>query len=332
MKRTRRSGGSVVRSILLFSLLAALCIGGAELAVCRYEDPLLFEEWTEPFTDAVRMAGDRVQDAGNYLRYRMEEAERAREEARARAAAEAQARAEAEALALSEARVIQEAETLNGMHLKALSGSAQIAGLPAIHTDFVPVDPNITELVALNGSEYLLGGNVLLTYFNQADEEWLTKPFGIDPIGSHGCGPTALAMAVTSLTGQTVDPAEMAAWAASEGYAAPHSGAYLTVVQGAAAHFGLECTTVETLDADTLCRALSGGGVMVALMGPGHFTSAGHFILLHGLTLSGEVLVADPYSREKSLMVWDPQLIVDELSTTRYGGSPLWLLSVSNSL
>ena len=71
---------------------------------------------------------------------------------------------------------------------------------------------------------------------------------------------------------------------------------------------------------------------MVALMGPGHFTSGGHFILLHGLTLGGEVLVADPYSREKSLMTWDPQLIIDELSATHSDGGPLWLLTKADTL
>ena len=323
---------SVLRGILLFTMLAVFCIGGAELAVCRYEDPILFDELTEPLADAVEYVGGAVQDVGDALRDRAEAARRAKEEARARAEAEAKAHAEAMALASAEQKLIEDTAAKDSTRLRALSGAAQIAGIPAIHTDFVPVDSSITELVRMQGHEYLLGGNVLLTYYNQADEAWLTQPFGVDPIGSHGCGPTALAMAVSSLTGQTVDPAALAAWSAGEGFAAPHSGAYLSIVEGTAEHYGLDCTPVETLDAESLCDALRSGGVLVALMGPGHFTSGGHFILLHGLTLGGEVLVADPYSREKSLMTWDPQLIASELSSSRSDGGPLWLLTKREEL
>jgi hypothetical protein len=62
-------------------------------------------------------------------------------------------------------------------------------------------------------------------------------------------------------------------------------------------------------------------------MGPGHFTQGGHFILLRGITLDGKVLVADPSSRERSLTAWDPQVILDELSSSTSAGAPLWTLS-----
>ena len=35
-------------------------------------------------------------------------------------------------------------------------------------------------------------------------------------------------------------------------------------------------------------------------MSAGHFTSGGHFILLRGVTLDGNILVADPNSRARS--------------------------------
>ena len=66
-------------------------------------------------------------------------------------------------------------------------------------------------------------------------------------------------------------------------------------------------------------------------MGPGHFTQGGHFILLRGVTLSGMILVADPNSEERSLMEWDPQLILDELSASTASGAPLWVLSLADS-
>lgn len=41
----------------------------------------------------------------------------------------------------------------------------------------------------------------------------------------------------------------------------------------------------------------------------------------------GTILVADPNSEERSLMEWEPQLILDELSASTANGAPLWVLS-----
>ena len=67
--------------------------------------------------------------------------------------------------------------------------------------------------------------------------------------------------------------------------------------------------------------------MLVALEGTGHFTNGGHFIVLRGVTLTGKLLVADPASEERSLMEWDPQLVLDELSASRSNGAPLWVIS-----
>ena len=45
------------------------------------------------------------------------------------------------------------------------------------------------------------------------------------------------------------------------------------------------------------------------------------------LDVEGKVLVADPNSRERSLMAWDPELILSELSASRSSGAPLWRFS-----
>ena len=76
---------------------------------------------------------------------------------------------------------------------------------------------------------------------------------------------------------------------------------------------------------------LRDGGLVVALVGPGHVTDGGHFILVRGTTLAGEILVADPNSLERSLTAWDPQIILDELSSARDNGAPLWALFPSDS-
>lgn len=304
------------RNGLLVLMLAAVCIGGSLLAACRIADRPLFDETTAP----VRAAWQEVRAAAALL---------AGQASAGAAVAAEQVRAAAED---ARAAFAQTVERLDAALHPPEPDDAQVAGAPAIVTRFEPAPPDVTTLMNLDGQETLLGGSYALPYFNQADPAWADCPFGIDPVGTHGCGPTALAMAVSALTGTLEDPAELAAWAAEAGYAAPHSGSYLTIVEGAAAHYGLNCASPAALTPEAITEALWDGGLLVALMGPGHFTRGGHFILLHGITLTGEILVADPYSRENSLMTWDADLLCSELSASHYAGGPLWILKKSATL
>lgn len=188
-------------------------------------------------------------------------------------------------------------------------------------------DCAVTALVLRDGREILTGGTEVV-YYHQKDEAWVDQSYGGDPIGRYGCGPTVMSMAVSSLTDTQIDPAEMAAWCADKHYNASKSGSRLSIVAGTAEGFGLTCASLSAEDPEGLVDALSKGGAAVALMGPGHFTSGGHFILLHGVTQDGQVLVADPNSRENCLIPWDAGLILEELSAKRSEGAPLWYLSL----
>ena len=272
------------RKRIAVGLLALACVGGAELAVCRFAAPELFQTITQPVTN---FANDMAQ-AGRKLFARPAEP----------------------------APPEEKEEPVE-----------QLAGAPEIDERPPAQDPVITEFIQKDGQEILTGGVVDMVYFNQGEEPWASMPFGPDPIGGYGCGPTAMSMVVSSLTGELVDPGQMAAWAAQNGYCAPGSGSYLNIVEGTAAAYGLEVSSWPAGTADELCRELAAGKLFVALMTKGHFTSSGHFIVLRGVTLEGEVLVADPNSRERSLAAWDPQLILDELSPSRYAGAPLWEFS-----
>ena len=167
-----------------------------------------------------------------------------------------------------------------------------------------------------------------LVYYNQGEEPCASQTFGNDPIRGYGCGPTAMAMLASSLTGEETDPGAMADWAYQQGYCAPGSGSYLSIVEGTASAIGLEAEAYEAASADALVQQLASGHIFVALMTRGHFTERGHFIILRGVTLEGRVLVADPNSRERSLAAWEPQLILDELSSSRSSGAPLWRISM----
>lgn len=312
MARTPKS--HPVLTALALLLLAAVCVGAVELSVARFEDPELYDSVTAPARDAYEDVQTRVDAYIEQKEAELEaELELRRRQELARQLAQEQAQEQERRRAAQE---LAEAEL-----------AAQLASAPVIREELLRADPTITELVTEGRREILTGGNLSLIYFNQGDEAWASQPFGRDPIGGYGCGPTALAMAVASTTDDTATPANVAAWAAGAGYCVPRGGSSLSIVRGVAEHYGLDCTPLGELDADALYATLSQGGMIVALMGPGHFTGKGHFILLHGVTLSGGILVADPNSRDNSLTVWEPQTIVDELSASRYDGSPLWLLT-----
>lgn len=272
------------KTVVLIAALALLCIGGAELVVCRFADPALYHRITAP---VVRQF---------------------------------------QGLRASLASLRPAPAPTPSPTAEPEPAERQYAGDPAIWSQ-LSADPAVTRLEERDGREILTGGAVEIPYFNQADPAWCDQSYGADTIGKYGCGPTAMAMAIGALTGEAATPAALAAWASENGYWASGSGSRLSIVEGAAAAYGLDAQSCGVFDADRLLQELSAGKLGVALVSAGHFTQGGHFILLRGATLDGGVLVADPNSRERSLSVWDPQLILDELSASRSDGAPLWFLS-----
>lgn len=319
----KRGNGSnhLARNIVLALLLAVVCVGSVELAACRHFAPETYDQIVAPVRYAAAAAADAgkaaVDAVGQFCRGLGEKAV----ELAAAAAHQASVLAEQAAGLWEELTAVPEETLPPDESMEPEPSSVPSYRLPA-------GDPPLTEVVEADGKQVLTGGCVDIVYYCQSDEEWAEQLFGTDPIGPYGCGPTAMAMVVASMTDTQTDPAVMAAWAADNGYWARRSGSYHSIVQGAAQAFGLEVQSLSEHTVEQMYQELSRGHVLVALMGPGHFTSGGHFIVLRGMTLTGDILVADPNSLERSLELWDPQLILDELSTARDSGAPLWVLSL----
>lgn len=117
------------------------------------------------------------------------------------------------------------------------------------------------------------------------------KPFGGGTISSSGCGPTSLAMCLSYLTGTTVSVNEVADWAGNK-YYVPGKGQSWSLFPAAASNWG--CQARQTASSQEVIAALESGCPVIASMGPGHFTSAGHFIVLCGTTSDGYLIVNDP--------------------------------------
>ncbi|MCI8385070.1 MAG: hypothetical protein HFE95_01320 [Acutalibacter sp.] len=290
------------RSLLLSILLAVLCVGGTELAFCRFFSPVLFQQITEPVVRPVIAAADAARAQIDLWRFQYQR---------------------------------------DNLSLRVLTPAGEyFTPRPVVQPrPWQPVDfpepaveepleeaPAITEFIQEKGRTILTGG-LPCVYYNQNDPAWKDKPFGSDPIGPYGCGPTAMAIVVSSMTEQQIDPAQMSVWAYEHDYWCSGSGSYLTIVEGTAKAFGLDCVLSKQCDAKALAEHLDGGGLAVALMAPGHFTDSGHFIVLHGVAPDGKFLVADTASRERSLSPWDSQLIIKEAAASNGDGVRLWLIS-----
>lgn len=200
-------------------------------------------------------------------------------------------------------------------------------------------DYGYTQLVRLEDEAYLESsgqsyeGVVLpsggreVVYFNQLDSRWADLPYGPnDTIGIAGCGPTALSIVVSTLTASTVDPVNMANWAYEYGYLAEGTGSYHSLIPEGAKHYGLQVEGASTKDAQKINEALSAGSLIIVIMGKGHFTSSGHFIVLHGMTEEGQILVADPASRTRSEQTWDLSIILNEARQHAGAGGPFWII------
>ncbi len=170
-------------------------------------------------------------------------------------------------------------------------------------------------------------GGRQVVYYNQMDTRWYGELYGkSQTIGYGGCGPTAMSIVISTLTGAAIDPKEMADWAVENGYCCEGNGSYHSLIPGAAAEYSLPVEGAGQGDAQKLVDALAGGKLVVAIMGPGHFTTSGHFIVLRGVTGDGKFLVADPVSYGKSQQEWDAEIVLDEARKNAAAGGPFWII------
>lgn len=181
------------------------------------------------------------------------------------------------------------------------------------------------DVISSLGNVRFTDGNVEVVYYNQYDERYANKPYGTDNIGGYGCGPTSMAIVVSSLTDDIVDPIEMAKWSYDNGYWCSKSGSYHALIPAAAKEWGLPVEGCSASEPQRIVDALAEGKLVVALMTKGHFTSSGHFIVLRGVE-DEKILVADPASTTRSHKSWDLSIIVGEASKSAAAGGPFWII------
>lgn len=138
----------------------------------------------------------------------------------------------------------------------------------------------------------------------QGDPAWAQTSYAGDDFSETGCGPTCMAMVYVAITGRDdMTPADMGALSEQLGCASSDGTAWLFMTEGAA-QAGLAAAEVPA-DEASVRQAILSGSPVVCSVGPGDFTTTGHFIVLTGIDEQGRLLIRDPNSPERTAKAWD---------------------------
>lgn len=198
------------------------------------------------------------------------------------------------------------------MAADAMTGRADVGGMGVPGASAAAeADPQSTPR-----SQWARGS---VPFLYQRDRAWSGEPYGDGTIGTHGCGPTALAMACVALTGRAdCDPAAMARYSERAGFVDGGMTAWALMSSGAE---GLGLASEELPPAAEAVRAhLLADHPVICSVGPGDFTTDGHFIVLVDANPNGTVALRDPNSPARSAQAWDLDRVLGQCRN-------LWALS-----
>lgn len=149
--------------------------------------------------------------------------------------------------------------------------------------------------------------------FLQWDTRWGYEYYGNDFIAINGCGPTALSMVSVGLTGNTdLNPKAIADFSYASGYLVEDRGSSWELMTQGAKELGLTSEELP-LDASIIIDRLSEGHPIIASMGPGDFTTSGHFIVLTGISSDGKIIVNDSDSLIRSHKTWELDTLIKQI-------------------
>lgn len=148
--------------------------------------------------------------------------------------------------------------------------------------------------------------------FLQWDKRWGYERYGNDVIAVTGCGPTCLSMVICGLSGDTKwSPLKVAQMAEEQGYYVNGVGSSWNLMSEGAKELGLTVHKVR-FEESAIQQTLRNHQPIICIMGPGDFTTTGHFIVLSGLEQDGKVKICDPFRRKNS-KAWELDKIMGQI-------------------
>ena len=147
----------------------------------------------------------------------------------------------------------------------------------------------------------------------QYDQRWGYGDYGASSVVVSGCGPACLSMVAVGLTGDnTITPYAVAQYADQEGYYVFGAGTAWSLMSRGASHFGVVGEELPLMKSK-MESALEEGRPIICVVGPGDFTTSGHFIVITGMR-DGQFTVNDPNSTERSSLLWDYETLEPQIS------------------
>lgn len=154
----------------------------------------------------------------------------------------------------------------------------------------------------------------------QWDERWGYASYGENMIAISGCAPTSLAMVISGLTGDTsITPYKVAKYAEDNGFYVDGTGTSWSLMTSGSEFFGIDSKQIS-LSKDNIFSELENGHPIIASMREGDFTTAGHFIVLTGVS-NRKIKVNDPNSKKRSSLLWDYDRLESQIKN-------LWSFSI----
>lgn len=146
----------------------------------------------------------------------------------------------------------------------------------------------------------------------QWDDRWGYAEYGGSVVGLAGCGPTCLSMVAVALThNEKCTPLNAAKYSMDNGYCLDSSGTIWDLFAKGAEGYGLKSKEIP-LDEAVMKNVLDQGKMIVCSMGPGDFTTQGHYLVVYGYDSDG-FMINDPNSRTRSAMRWEYNRLHDQI-------------------
>lgn len=167
------------------------------------------------------------------------------------------------------------------------------------------------EKVTQTLSDEVIPGQIPM--FFQYDSRWKDEDYGDGTMEFNGCGPTCLSMVLCGLNGTAeYDPVTIAKLADTRSYYEAGAGSSWTLMSELAEELDLKVHEVR-FNENHIRQELMEKRPIICVVGPGDFTTTGHFIVLCGLDSDGRVIVHDPNSEERSRRPWELEELMPQI-------------------
>lgn len=159
----------------------------------------------------------------------------------------------------------------------------------------------------------------------QYDPQWAKVPYQVKgettDIRQSGCGPTCAAMVLATFVDPNITPVDTCKWSVEHGYKALKQGTYYSYFKPQFEAYGIKAEQVNSASLyhnttsvwhNYAKSALERGDLVIACMGPGRWTTGGHFVLLYGWD-DGLVYIMDPASQAKNRRYGEERVFKNEV-------------------